>query len=151
MKETTKNIMVAIAELGEEKVKAAGSFEALAELIRSAGVEVTEAELKEAMLETAQATGKQELSEESLEAVAGGAWWEYIIPGYNIYKIGKDIYDAVTSKPDPAPPTPSNSTTDANGSSNTTQNNNQNNSNNSGNQQVSQNGNNSMGGGMSQG
>lgn len=68
----------------------------IVELAKEAGFEFTAEDFK--------AAKKTELSEEDLDNVNGGAWWEYLIPGYNIYAAGRDIYKAIKGDDKPAQP-----------------------------------------------
>ena len=153
-------VIMALMDIGMERVKAAGSLEGLAALLagqcgssrRSAFFARSDAvfssstvpSITAALQEAAKLGSKQELGEEELEQVAGGAWWEYLIPGYGIYAAVRDLvkYNQ-NQESQPAPGTPA-----APGGSSNPQNNTQANTNNHSAQQASQTGNNQNSGGM---
>ena len=137
-------VIMALMDIGMERVKAAGSLEGLTALLAEQGLKVSPQEVAAALQEAAKLGSKQELGEEELEQVAGGAWWEYLIPGYGIYAAVRDLvkYNQ-NQESQPAPGTPA-----APGGSSNPQNNTQANTNNHSAQQASQTGNNQNSGGM---
>lgn len=73
MKEFTKEIIEVLSQVGIEKIKEAGSVEALVAMIKEYGVETSPEEVQAALEEIMQAAdGRQELNEDSLDSVAGG-------------------------------------------------------------------------------
>ena len=80
MTEITKNIAAAMAKIGQEKLDAAGGLEGLQQLLAEQGLQVSTEEIKAALEAVAGASAKAELSEESLEDVAGGVGPAAIVP-----------------------------------------------------------------------
>ena len=95
MTEMTEKILVALGEIGEEKVQAADTLEKLQHLLEENGVKATQEEIREALAAGADKVAqKRELGEEDLDNVAGGfppALIPLIIKGaklaYNIYQV----------------------------------------------------------------
>ena len=80
MTEITKNIAAAMAKIGQEKLEAAGGLAGLQQLLAEQGLQVSTEEIKAALEAVAGASAKAELSEESLEDVAGGVGPAAIVP-----------------------------------------------------------------------
>ncbi len=79
MTEITKNIVEALAKMGQEKLEAADSMAAIQSFLKEQGLEVSTEDIK-AALEAAASAGKAEVSEEDLENVAGGIGPAALIP-----------------------------------------------------------------------
>ena len=106
MTEMTEKILVALGEIGEEKVQAADTLEKLQHLLEENGVKATQEEIREALAAGADKVAqKRELGEEDLANVAGGIAPAALIPllikgaklAYNIYQvyaIAKDVVNA---------------------------------------------------------
>lgn len=81
MKEFTKEIIEVLSQVGIEKIKEAGSVEALAAMIKENGVDAEPDEVMAAMHELLQqADDKQELDVDVMENVAGGFAPAALIP-----------------------------------------------------------------------
>ena len=81
MKEFTKEIIEVLSQMGIEKIKEAGSVEALVAMIKEQGVEAEPEEVMAAMHELLQqADDKQELDVDAMENVAGGIAPAALIP-----------------------------------------------------------------------
>jgi hypothetical protein len=81
MKEFTKDIIEVLSQMGIEKIKEAGSVEALVAMIKEQGVEAEPEEVMAAMHELLQqADDKQELDVDAMESVAGGIAPAALIP-----------------------------------------------------------------------
>ena len=130
------SIIEAISKLDPAKVQAAGSAAELQDILKAEGVTATSEEIEAALTELAKASGKTEVSEESLDQVAGGVP-PVVVP--LITELGKEIVKKVIGgKDDKKKDAP------AGGGSGLTQNN----SGNKGAQQNSQTGNNTNSQGM---
>ena len=64
----------------------------VSEELKVQGVNATDEQIESALKQIA---SKQELTEDALDNVAGGAWWEYLIPGYRVYAGVRDIVNVV--------------------------------------------------------
>ena len=71
----------------------------VSEELKVQGVNATDEQIESALKQIA---SKQELTEDAMENVAGGAWWEYLIPGYRVYAGVRDIVNLVKDDNKPA-------------------------------------------------
>ena len=100
MTENAKKILVAMGEIGEERLKAADSMEKLQELLEENGVKASLEEIEAALAVGAEAKSpKQELGEEDMENVAGGSVTAAVLAGieaanavYLAYKGIKNLF-----------------------------------------------------------
>ena len=100
MTENAKKILVAMGEIGVERLKAADSMEKLQELLEENGVKASPEEIEAALAAGAEAKSpKQELGEEDMENVAGGSVTAAVLAGieaanavYLAYKGIKNLF-----------------------------------------------------------
>ena len=71
----------------------------VSEELKAQGVNATDEQIENALKQIA---SKQELTENEIENVAGGALWEYLIPGYRLYAAGRDIANLIKGDDKPA-------------------------------------------------
>ena len=96
MTENVKKILVAMGEIGEERLKAAGSMEKLQELLEEKGVKASLEEIEAALAAGAEAKSpKQELGEEDMENVAGGSIAAAIETGIQAAQVVYQAYKGI--------------------------------------------------------
>ena len=97
MKEFTKEIIEVLSQVGIEKIKEAGSVEALVAMIKEHGVKAEPDEVMAAMHELLQqADDKQELDVDVMENVAGGFAPAALIP---LIPTGIDVINKLKGDP----------------------------------------------------